>query len=218
MNRLSLLILLTFGGMCLEAQTSSTITISTNPAGARFYVDGTLYSMAATLNWPTGSEHTVVFVTDGLTGQAGANVQTSLDGGTVYVFNSWVDNLGLTQAGPNPVQIITANPAIKTLTAQLTVSYRINLNYFTSPDNTISPPVCGAPGAIPPGEFRPGVVYVGTTCYWSSVVLFQPAGTLITLNAYPYPGFVFTGWALGSAAPTPYLTQVALNQPISITP
>ncbi len=173
--------------------------------------------MAATLNWPTGSEHTVVFITDGL-GQVGANVQSSLDGGTVYAFTSWVDNLGLLQAGSNPVQIITANPAITTLTAQVTISYRINLNYFAGTDNTVSPPVCGSPGAIPPGEFRPGVVYIGSACFWSSVVLYEPAGTLLTLNAYPYPGFVFTGWALGSAAPTPFLTQVTLNEPISITP
>jgi uncharacterized protein (TIGR03437 family) len=219
MNRFSLLLLLTFGGMCVEAQTSSTITISTNPAGARFYVDGTLYSMAATLNWPAGSEHTVVFVTDPpVAGQAAGNVQTSLDGGTKYLFSSWIDNLGLIQAGADPIQVVTANPKITTLTAQLTVSYRVNLNYFTSSDGTSSPPVCGAPGAIPPGVFRPGVVYVGAACYWSSVVLFQAAGTVIPLNAYPYPGFVFTGWALGSAAPSAFLTEVTLNEPISITP
>jgi hypothetical protein len=221
MNRLSLLILLTFGGICLEAQTSSTITISTNPAGARFYVDGTLYTMAATLNWPTGSEHTVVFLTDPpLPGQASNGVQTSLDGGTQFAFNTWVDNLGLIQPTSSPIQVITANPAITTLTAQLTVSYRITLNYFTAnnPNDPSSPPICGAPGAIPAGQFRPGVVFIGSTCYWSSVVVFQPAGSLLTLNAYPYPGFVFTGWAIGSAAPSPFLTQITLNQPTNISP
>jgi hypothetical protein len=221
MNRLSLLILLTFGGMCLEAQTSSTITISTNPAGARFYVDGTLYTMAVTLNWPMGSEHTVVFLSDPpQPGQTGSGIQTSLDGGTVYSFNSWIDNLGLIQASASPVQTITANPAITTLTAELTVSYRVTLNYFTpnNPNDPVVAPVCGAPGAIPAGQFRPGVVYLGSTCYWSSAVVFEPASTVLVLNAYPYPGFVFTGWALGSASPTPFLTQITVNQPLSITP
>jgi uncharacterized protein (TIGR03437 family) len=217
MNRLSLLILLTFGGMCLEAQTSSTITISTNPAGAQFYVDGTLYSMAVTLNWPTGSEHTVAFLANGPTASS-TIVQTTPDGGTVYTFNSWLDNLGLGQASASPVQTITANPAITTLTAQITVAYRVNLNYFVGAGSTTGPPTCGAPGAIPAGQFRHGIVYIGSACYWSSVILFEPAGTLLTLNAYPYPGFVFTGWALGSAAPTPFLTQVTVNEPISISP
>ncbi|HTW67260.1 MAG TPA: hypothetical protein VME17_21720 [Bryobacteraceae bacterium] len=220
MNRFSLLLLLTLGGMCLEAQTSSTITISTNPAGARFTVDGTLYSAAVTLNWPAGSEHTVVFLTDpAVAGQTNL-VQTSLDGGTEYAFNGWVDNLALTQPIADPVQVITANPNITTLTAQLTVSYKVTLNYFTPSGSTVtsSPPVCGAPGAIPAGLFRPGVVYIGSTCYWSSVVLFLPANTTVTLNAYPYPGFVFTGWEMNSATPTAFLTQFTLNEAVSITP
>lgn len=222
MNRLSLLLLLTFGGLCLEAQTSSSITISTNPPGAHFMVDGTLHTMTATLSWPAGSEHTVVFVEDPpLGGQVSSGVQTSSDGGTKWAFNGWVDNLGFIQPLSDPVQIITANPAITSLTAQLTASYRINLNYFNTggvPDNSPTPPVCGSPGAIPPGVFRPGVVFLGSQCFWSSVILFQPAGSTITLNAYPYPGFVFTGWALNASAPTPFLTQVTLNEPISITP
>jgi uncharacterized protein (TIGR03437 family) len=221
MNRFSLLLLLTLGGMCLHAQTTSTITISTNPPGARFLVDGTLHTMTATLSWPAGSEHTVAFVTDGpLPGQVAGNIQTSMDGGTKYGFNAWVDNQGLLLAGSNPVLVITANPNTTTLTAQLTVSYRINLLFYNSgnPSEPADPPVCGAPGAIPPGIFRPGVVYLGSSCYWSSGVLFEPANTLITLNAYPYPGFVFTGWAVNSAAPSSFLTQVTLNEPIDITP
>src|SRR5271155_3567309 len=98
MNRFSLLFLLTFGGMCLEAQTTSTITISTNPAGPRFLVDGTEFYMAASLNWPEGSEHTVVFLTDPpLPNQTSTNIQTSPDGETKYAFGGWVDNLGLIQ-------------------------------------------------------------------------------------------------------------------------
>jgi uncharacterized protein (TIGR03437 family) len=221
MNRSSLLLLLAFGGMCLQAQTSSTITISTSPAGASFLVDGTLYSMGATLNWPEGSEHTVVFLTDPpLPGQTtGTLVQTSTNGETKYTFGGWVDNLGLIQPSGDPIQVITANPAITTLTAQVTIAYRVSLIYYTSAnssDNT--PPTCGAPGALPAGVSRPGVVYLGADCYWSSAVEFVPANSSIALNAYPYPGYVFTGWALNSASPSAFLTQVTITGPTDITP
>lgn len=220
MNRLSLLLLLTCCGACLQAQTSSTITISTNPAGARFTVDGSVYTSAVTLNWPSGSQHTVAFVTDGLQGGQIVTTQTSSDGGTIWAFSGWIDNLGLIQPTSDPVQVITANPSLTSLTAQLTVAHKLILNYFTAPgtDPSPSPPVCGAPGAIPPGVFRPGVVFLGSACYWSSVVLFEPANTTISLNAYPYPGFVFTGWQINSATPTSFLSQVTINEPTTITP
>jgi len=222
MNRFSILLLLTFGGVCLEAQTSSTITISASPAGPSFLVDGTLYHMTATLNWPEGSEHTVVFLTDPpVAGQTtSALVQTSLDGGTKWAFNGWVDNQGLIQPADDPIQVITANPAITTLTAQVTVSYRVNVLYYSSgnPNASSTPPTCGAPGALPAGVSRPGVVYVDSQCFWSSVVLFEPANSTLTLNAYPYPGYVFTGWALNSQSPSPFLAQVTVNEPFNITP
>jgi uncharacterized protein (TIGR03437 family) len=222
MNRFSLLLLLAFGGMCVEAQTTSTITISTVPSGAAFLVDGTEYTMPAVLNWPEGSEHTVVFLLDPpKPGQGSTSIQTSPDGETQYTFGGWTDNLGLTQPSSDPIQVITANPAITSLTTQLTVAYQINLIYgatSSASNATAVPPTCGAPGAIPAGVSQPGVVYIGGSCYWSSVKLFQAANTLVTLNAYPYPGYVFTGWALNSAAPTPFLTQFTLNEPIDISP
>src|SRR5713226_1771709 len=113
MNRLSLLLFLSFGGLCLEAQNSSTITISTVPAGARFYVDGQLYQHAVTLVWPAGSKHILEFATDAsLSGQGNSTLQTSPDGTTGYVFGGWVDNAGLLQVQSAPVQTITANPSI----------------------------------------------------------------------------------------------------------
>jgi uncharacterized protein (TIGR03437 family) len=221
MNRFSLLVLLSLSGLCLQAQTSSQIRISTNPSGARFQVDGQLYSQPVSFNWPQGSEHVIVFVTDPpLAGQTGGLVQTSVDGATKYGLSSWMDNNGLVQPTSDPVQVITADPSITSFTAQVTVSYRISLNYFNSGDPTDGgiPPTCGAPGAIPPGQFRPGVVYLGSQCYWSSVQIFAIANSPLTLNAYPYPGYAFKGWSINGATPTSFLTKVAVNTPLSITP
>jgi len=182
-------------------------------------VDGQVYTQAVTLNWPAGSEHLLVFLTDPPLPDQTANtsVQTASDGSAQYVFSGWVDNAGLLVPTSDPVQTITANPAITTLTATLTVSYRIQLNFFTSSDNTL-PVTCGAPGAIPAGIFRPGVVFLGSSCYWTSTNTFVPAATPLTLNAFPYPGFVFIGWTLNSGPLTPYLTSLTVNSAMTIAP
>jgi len=221
LNRLSILWLLSVGALCVQAQTSSTITISTSPSGANFLVDGQLYSQPATLNWPSGSKHIVVFITDPpVPGQAATvNVQTSADGTTQYLFNGWVDNKGLLSPTTSTVQVVTADPSITSLTAQVTVSYRVNLFFFTG--NSAASSIlatCGAPGAIPPGQSGPGVVYVNSVCYWQSAVLFLPASSTVALNAFPFPGYVFTGWSINSASPSAYLTSFTLTGPATITP
>ena len=218
MNRLSILFLLSLSGLCLWGQTSSSITISTSVPGARFQVDGTTYTQAVTFSWPTGSEHVVVFVTDPpLTGQAVNPVQT--DGSTQYAFAGWMDNNGLVQPTSAPLQVITANPAVTTFTANVSIAYLVSLNFYNAATpNGIGPPTCAAPGAIPPGQSRPGVVYIGLTCYWSSAAAYVPAGSVENLNAYPYPGFAFVGWAINGATPTSFLTTVTVDKALSISP
>lgn len=216
MNRFSILLLLFLGGVCLQGQTPTGITISTSPAGAQFQVDGTTYNRAQTFTWPQGSTHVVVFLTDPPIANGTQNLNQT-DGSTQYTFTGWVDNNGLVTPTAVPLQVITANPAITTFTANVTVSYLITLNYFSLP-NGVTAPICGAPGAIPPGQSRPGVVYIGGTCFWSSTSFFEPANSNEILNAYPYPGFAFTGWSINGAAPTSFLTQVTLTTPLNITP
>src|SRR5579864_1375285 len=174
MNRLSLLVLLSLAGLGLQAQTTlSTTTISTVPSGARFSVDGIVYSQAATFVWPAGSKHLLVFVTDPvLPGQSGnTSVQTNSFNDTQYVFTGWADNLGLTQPKADPVQTVTADPSITSFTATLSIAYRLQLNFFNAPGASL-PASCGAPGAIPPGQFRPGIVFIGNNCLWASANLF----------------------------------------------
>lgn len=221
MKRLLILFLLSLGGLCLEGQTSSSITISTTPQGARFQVDGTTYASTVTFVWPTGSTHYVIFITDPpLPGASSSNVQTSLDGNTQYVFNGWQDNNNLVQPSSSPIQTVTANPAITTFTASVTVSYRVQLRYSSSysPISSSTPSSCGAPGAVPSNILAPGVVYIGSTCYWQGDTTYVPAGSTESLNAYPYTGFAFTGWNINGATPTSFLTSITVNGPMTITP
>jgi len=222
MNRLVVLVLISLSALQLQAQTaqaqSSTITISTTPSGARFAVDGAVYSQAANFNWPAGSEHVLVFITDPpLPGQAAnTSIQTSPDGGTIYSFSGWNDNAGLLIPKSDPVQIITADPHVTSINAQLTVSYKVLLKFLDPPNNLA--PVCGgAPGFVPAGELRPGIVYVGQGCYWASAVIFVQAGGQLTLNAFPFPGFVFLGWVMNFDSPT-YLQSITVKGPMTIAP
>ncbi len=70
----------------------------------------------------------------------------------------------------------------------------------------------------PPGRLAPASYTIGTQCFWSSAQVFVPAGSTQILNAYPYPGFAFTGWSINGTTPTPFLTSVVVNGPVSITP
>jgi len=209
MNRFALLSALFLTGLCSYSQAQqSAITISTTPSGAKFTVDNQLYIQPATFVWPKGSKHTLVFITDPVLPNQPANtsIQTSVDGTTKWAFGGWQDNAGLLLPTGDAIQTITADPRITTIKSTLTASYRVILSFFNSGNNDpISPPTCGAPGAIPQGQFRPGVVFIGPGCYWSSANLFLPAGSPLTLNAFPYPGFVFIGWSsnLGPITLTP---------------
>jgi uncharacterized protein (TIGR03437 family) len=222
MNRLALLSALSLTGLCLYAQPpEGAISISTTPAGARYSVDGQIYIQPQTFVWPKGSKHQLVFITDPVLPNQPANtsVQTAVDGKTQWSFGGWVDNAGLLIPTSDAIQTITADPRITTINTQLTVAYRVSLVFFNSGNGeSVSPPACQAPGAIPPGEFRPGVVFLGAQCFWSSANLFLPAGSALTLNAFPYPGFVFIGWSSNLGSPDAYLRSFTLASPMTLVP
>ena len=218
MNRLPFLFLVA-AAECLQAQTYSFITIQTSSSGATFTVDGTPYSHAANFTWPKGSEHVVAFTINAPAGST-ALTQTSSDGQTQYTFGKWQTNNGLLEPNSSPVQTVTADPSITSLTATVTVAYNVLLNLFNTgnPSNPPSPPTCGAPGFNPSGQTYPGIVFIGGNCYWATFSQFINAGTTVTLNAIPFPGFVFTGWDFNSGPTSPYLTTTTINGPTTLTP
>jgi uncharacterized protein (TIGR03437 family) len=160
----------------------------------------------------------VVFITDTvLPGQTPVSCQTSLQRDTQFCLKQWVDNLGDLQPKTDLVQTVTADPSITSLTAQVLLAYRVMLDFFAGPGlNT--PPTCGAPGAIPAGQFRPGIVFVNTQCYWASANIFVQAGNAIPLNAFPYPGFAFLGWTSSLEPISSYLTSIIVNSPVILAP
>lgn len=211
----------------INGQTSTvSFRVFTEPAGAKFAVDGDIYTSAATFQWPTGSKHYVRFVQDlvptqlvfsNQTTPTLAPVQLSPDGGSVYTFSGFSDANGLLIPGSDPNQVVTADPSVPFLKLAVTLNYRILLNFFDSPPATL-PPACAAPGPISSSEFRVGVVYINSQCFWNNAILYFPANTALQLNAFPFPGFVFIGWSSNLGSPDAYLRTYTLKGPVTLAP
>ncbi len=202
-NKLSLGLFFIIGSVWAQTQPISSIRILTEPQGARFYVDGQVYTSAQVFLWPKGSKHTLEFplfqLADGT-----ATYQLSLDGNIQWLFGGWQDNKGFLLTNSSTTQVITADGTITQFKATLTPSYKLFLRFSTSP--TAQPNCGGAPGDPPQDAPRSGLVYLNGSCYGANADLFVPVGPL-TLNAYPYPGWVFVGWSVNGSTPAPYLTQ-----------
>jgi uncharacterized protein (TIGR03437 family) len=205
-------------------QSSITIGAPTVP-WFKFYVDGQLYQGTATFVWPQGSKHTVQAVSNvpgGVTCPGSLATQLNSGNDMAVLFAGWKDNLGLLVPTTDPVQTITADPSITSLTATIQLSYRVTLNYYTGPiaaDGTALYCLATTPGSPgpPPKDLRPGIAYIDGIAYWNSAILYVAAG-IHKLNAFPYPGFVFDGWIVNGGPPGAYLSTVDIEAPVIIYP
>lgn len=193
----------------------SSIKIYVDPPGARFYVDGQLYYSAQVFLWPAGSKHVLQFPTDTLPGGT-TTCQTSLDGNYQYCFGGWQESTGNLIPTSDPVQVVTADPAITWFKANVTASAHVMVRFSNFP--TGLGVGCGAPGDAPQDFVRVGVAWVAGACYQGNADLFLPMGSAIPINAMPYPGFVFTGWTINGTVQPPYLSSTTVVGPLVIYP
>lgn len=176
-------------------------------------VDGQVYVAMQTFSWPSGSKHILQFLLDQTSTGQPTVIQTAVDGSAQWSFGGWKDNAGLLTPSTDPIQTITADPAVTSIIATVTVAYRINLNFYSYPNAQVQ---CGSAPGNPLAGAMPGLVYMGGNCYASSTVVYVAAGPL-TLNAFPYPGFVFEGWSINGSSPSAYLTSYQVAGPLSIS-
>ncbi len=214
-------IVFAFGGGWLFGQGTG-VTISTTGPGAQFSVDGAVYTSAQTFLWPAGSKHILDFLGGPLPSNIvlatpSSYVQVTEDQKTIYSFTGWVENSGLLHPNSAPMLTVTADPSVTSITANVALLYLVRLNFGSGAPAGVLPVCGGSPGGIPSNVYAPGEVYLGNECFWGPVNAYFPPGQL-ALNAFPFPGFVFTGWLNGPSSPNQYLSQINLTGPVTLYP
>ncbi|MDX2150700.1 MAG: hypothetical protein SFV54_08190 [Bryobacteraceae bacterium] len=222
MNRAAILLALALMPLIVRAQERNvTLRVYSTVTGGAFYVDGVLYRTTATFLWPEGSKHEL---------RAATGYCDDAVHGPCYNFRAWRENTGKLTVATDPVQIITANAGIQwyEATHEITVLVRLEMNGGLPPVADGSPQQCpaGAPGIPPtilgvPEGTIPGAVRVAgcsafPSCTLSTAQGLCTKGTSLTLNAFPYPGYVFAGWTvpggnipfLAATVPINHLTTI----------
>jgi len=194
----------------LAAQSSvSQFTVRASHPQARFTVDGRTYTGAASFLWTEGSTHVLdFFLTDGA-------YQYSPDGRTRFAFGGWSDSAGLLGNGAQPTQVVVAHPRVSAYKLTVTAEYDVFIQLY---DPGGEPPAsCPPPGPLAPDAIRPGVVCVDAACLCQSTHLWLAEGAH-ALNAFPYPGFAFTGWTISTGGADAFLRLLNVTAPLEVVP
>jgi len=157
----------------LPAQDPTMMTrIYASAADANFQVDGQQFIGAAVFSWPAGSKHILSI-------DPWQDTRTQPPGR--YVFQQWTTPAGALGSGTNLVTI-TADPGIPWYRADLNTEYTLTLVFYQ----------CNGSPCL-----SPGTVSVNQVAYQQDAQIWLAAGSSVTLQATPNPGFVFTGWSQG---------------------
>ncbi len=187
-----------------QAQVSTTLTtVLCSPVGPEFLVDGGAYVQPMAAFWPIGSKHTLTIP------QGFGGISYNADQSIQFTFAGWSwTGPGSTGAGASSLSTltVTADPSIDQYLALFTTQYKFGVKYFSCGD----PVSCAA---------SPGVIMVNGVPITSDTSSWQQPGSVITLQAFPNSGWIFSGWQAGPNQTIFGLNDtVTLNAPTTVYP
>src|SRR5579864_783037 len=212
------------------AQSRTSIKIgasSTTPFGPEFLVDGTAYISPQIFEWVTGTAHIVQFPLSLDVNQNPTDYQSQDFDNVRFTFTTWNANTNALPPSSGANIEVVADPSLTTLTANVSVNYRVTVKFATSLGTGSSscaqivngqlPPTGGQqpPNAPVPSGTPTGVVYINGVCFADSDTLFVPAGTM-ALAAVPYPGWAFYGYLINNALTS--IASVPISGPVTFIP
>lgn len=175
------------------AQRIVTTRVFTDPAGARFYVDGVPYKSAQAFNWTEGSKHTI-----------STDIESAVFPGERMKFTGWTDSVNTPYSNAESI-VVSANSAITFIRINFTKEYLLRVLFYGCTEVT-------------PGECRPpGTVFVGGSAFTSDVEQWLPADATVQLSARPGPGFVFVNWGHASGFSTAFSYTHRLTSPATFS-
>ncbi len=204
---------------CLAASPSfaqeTLVTISVEPRGVPYQVDGTGYYAPTSFVWPKGSKHILEIAIYCIT----SPTAPIPDACQSRYKPSWATNVGL--IGESTVLVVTADPAITFYKGSTSPEHRIRLALRNTGGLPVSPiPLTALLGSKclgpRPSSGAPGLACVNGQCFQEGVDLWLPPGDIV-LHAIPYDGFVFRGWYTGGLA-EPFVTSYKVTGPATLSP
>ncbi|MGJ5820126.1 InlB B-repeat-containing protein [Paludibaculum fermentans] len=191
------------------AQTGTSVVsvrVDASIKGATFWADGQEYTSSGQFLWSLGSKHTL---------EIRNKNQVFPDGKSRVTFTRWSDEAGLILATDSTTQVITVDSSNRSYTATFQLEYLVN--YYVNSDqpvNLFDPSSINYPEIGIPNPY--GFISTSTrACIQTSSWEWVSAGTVLTLNAVPYPGKVFVGWDV-PPGPSDTLSNLSVDGPKSI--
>ena len=217
--------LLTWGVLLLGsaigalAQDKQVVVRATDP-NTTFRVDGRDFKGSASFLWPLGSKHILEAPVRIVPPATDGTCQYNDRNDTRWCNFQWADNQGLLVPSSDRFQTVTVAANVNWFELRAVPEYRVRVLFYDRTPSlpelpTLSSSACGAPGTPVPSEFRTGVVYVDGVCFWNNMEGWYQAKEL-TLNAFPFPGFVFLGWSANTTLPNDFLRRAFVQGPTTL--
>jgi uncharacterized protein (TIGR03437 family) len=199
------------------AQNTSVVigTTSTIPNGPIYLVDGTGYIAQQVFVWPVGSKHIVEFPFSFDNNGNQLPYQSVANDAIRFTFGGWQANNPSFDQGSNNAVTLTAQSGLTSFIATVSESVQVQIQ-LNSESQLANSDCSGAPSDAGTGA-NEGIIYLDGSCIGNPTTLYMALGPH-TINAYPYPGWVFYGLSINANAIPGPLSSFTLNEPSVIIP